>query len=91
MTVPGRDLFELWRLVLGTACTIYALVVTIRSLWGWVLYFSGMDRSVSMARQYLIVQLLRLRVRRFAGELLQIAFWAAALIYVLRLHALYLH
>jgi hypothetical protein len=86
VTLPGRDLFEFWRLVLGSICTIYALVIAARSLWGWLVYFSGMDRSVSMARQYLVVQLLRLRIRRFSGELLRIALWTGVLIYLLRLH-----
>ena len=40
MNLGDRDLFELWRLLLATTCGIYATVVTVRSLVGWLLYFS---------------------------------------------------
>lgn len=82
----GRDLFELWRLLLGTVCTIYAIVVTARSLWGWVEYLSGSDRTKSMMRKYVIVQLLRLHLRPFAWELAQIGFWALLFLVILYGH-----
>ena len=84
---PDRyDLFELWRLALGLVCTIYALVVTGQNLWEWIVYLSGRDRATVLVRQYVLVQLLRLRVRRFAGELAQIVFWLVALAVILRWH-----
>ncbi len=86
MSLAHRDLFEFWRLVLGILCTFYATVVTVRSLWGWCVYFSGTDRSTALMRRYVVVQLLRLSPGRFTWELLQIGFWLAALIVVLRLH-----
>ncbi|MBN2561486.1 MAG: hypothetical protein JXQ75_11210 [Phycisphaerae bacterium] len=82
----GRDLFEVWRLVLGTICTIYALVMTARSLWRWCVYLSGADRTVSMMRSYMIVQLLRLRFRRFTREFVQIGLWLLILATVLYWH-----
>ena len=36
--------------------------------------------------QYVIVHLLRLRLRPFAAELIQIAVWTAILIWVIRIH-----
>lgn len=87
MSFAHRDLFETWRLILGTACSVYAIVVTARSLWMWVLYLSGSERVMSLARRYLLVQLLRLRLRPFAGELVQIGLWLAVLIVLLNWHA----
>jgi hypothetical protein len=80
----GRDVFEEWRLILGTVCTIYAVVVTTRSIYGWIAYFTQPDRTTNLMRQYVIVQLLRLRIRPFAWELVQIAFWSLASIVLLR-------
>lgn len=87
MIFGGRDLFEVWRLLLGTICTIYAVVVTGRSLWRWCIYFSGSERTTSLMRNYVIVQLLGLRPRRFTREFLQIGLWAAILLVLLYGHA----
>jgi hypothetical protein len=81
-----RDLFEVWRFILGVVCTVYATVVTVRSLWEWCVYFSGADRSTALMRRYVIVQLLRLSPGRFTWELAQIGFWLSVLIVLLRLH-----
>ncbi|HUN81437.1 MAG TPA: hypothetical protein VMV81_08005 [Phycisphaerae bacterium] len=82
----GRDLFESWRLLLTVVCSIYALVVTGKSLWDWVVYFSAPDKTTTLMRSYVIATLLRIRVRRFAGELSLIAFWSSALLLILLLH-----
>lgn len=87
MRLFDRDLFELWRLLLGTICTIYATVITVRSLWGWVVYLSVPGRSTTVMRNYVIVQLLRLRPGRFADELLYIAGLSILLLLLLRFHA----
>lgn len=86
MSLAYRDLFEFWRLVLGILCTVYATVVTIRSLWGWCVYFSAPDRSTALMRRYVVVQLLRLQPGRFTWELLQIGFWLVMLALLLRWH-----
>lgn len=86
MSLLDRDLFESWRLFLGLLCTIYAVVVTVRSAWGWVLYFSGPDKTTALMRNYVVAQLLALRIGKFRSELLQIAFWLAVLLGLLRLH-----
>ncbi len=86
MWLADRDSFELYRLMLGTVCTIYALVVTSRTLWGWIVHLSHLDRQTKMLRQYVIVQLLRLRWKRFAGELAMIAGYLLALAAVLYAH-----
>ncbi len=86
MNPLDRDLFELWRLLLGVLCTVYALVVTGRSLWGWLVYFSHSDRSTILMRNYVLVQLLSLRLGRFTGEFAQIVFWTVVLMVLLKLH-----
>jgi len=86
LNLGDHDLFETWRLLLGVACSIYAAIVTARSLWGWFVYLSAPDRLTSVMRRYVMVQLLRLRIGRFAFEFAQIAFWLGCLLFVLRLH-----
>lgn len=86
MSLLERDLFEHWRLLLGLICTVYATVITVRSLYEWLHYFSGPDRTTSLMRNYVVVQLLSLRMGRFKEELLGIAFWLGALLILLRLH-----
>lgn len=86
MSFAHRDLFELWRLVLGILCTIYATVVTVQSLWHWGVYLSGGDRSTTLMRRYVIIQLLRLKPGRFTWELVQIGFWLVVLMVILRVH-----
>jgi hypothetical protein len=49
-------------------------------------YLSGSGRTVSLIRSYVIVQLLRLRLRRFTWEFLQIGFWLAILLVLLSWH-----
>ncbi len=83
----GRDLFQLWRLVLCATCTVYALVVAGRSLWRICVHLSGPGRTASLLRSYLIVQMLRLRPRRFAWEFLQIGLWLTILLVLLAWHA----
>lgn len=87
MSILDRDLFELWRLLLGVLCGTYAAVVTARSLWGWVVYLSVPGRHTTVMRNYVLVSLLRLRPGRFAGELLQISGLCVILLLLLRFHA----
>ena len=72
MNLADRDLFELWRLLLGTTCCIYAIVIMFRSIWRWCLQLSGSDRRSTMIRRYAVVQLLRVRFGRFSREFARI-------------------
>jgi hypothetical protein len=83
----GRDLFEAWRFLLTTTCTIYALVITARSLWGWYTYLAAPGRVRGVMRTYATVQLLRLRFRTFAWEFAQIGLWLVLLLLVLSWHS----
>lgn len=80
------DLFEFWRFILTVACFVYAAVVTIQSLWSWMLFLSGPERTTTLMRRYVIIQLLRLRLRPFGGELIQTAIWTVVLVWLVRAH-----
>ncbi|HSW46375.1 MAG TPA: hypothetical protein VLM89_12475 [Phycisphaerae bacterium] len=79
------DFFETFRWLLAMVCTVYAAVVTWRSLVGWLAYFQS-SRETAVLGRYTLVLLLRMRVRRFAGELLQIVVLTAILILLLYAH-----
>ncbi len=72
------DLFNMFRWVLGTVCTIYALVVSWQSLWAWLNYFSS-SRNAAVLGRYAFVLLVRLKLRRFAGDLAEIGLLLAML------------
>lgn len=79
------DLFDFWRWFLAIACTVYTIIFTARWAWGWVVYLSARDRSITLLRHYVIVQALRLRLRRFQHEAMAILGWTAALVILLTL------
>ena len=86
MNPLDRDPFEIWRLILSTSCTIYAIVITIRSL----MFLAGMidtgDKHAKLVRNYVVVHLLRLRGGRFKRELSGIGLYSLLLIVLLILH-----
>lgn len=86
MNLADRDLFEFWRLLLATICGIYAAVVTIRSLVGWLLYLSEPNRVSRFMRHYVTVQLLRLRFRRFSRDLLAIGGYLVVFAWLMSRH-----
>lgn len=86
MTSLNLDLFEFWRLVLGTICTIYAALMILRSVLRWSAEFVGSSRRQQMMRNYALVLLLRTRVRSFVGEFAQVVLLLALLGVLLRLH-----
>jgi hypothetical protein len=79
------DLFFWFRWLLATVCTVYAVVVTGRSLWGWLTYF-GSSRQTAILGRYTLVLLLRMKSTRFAGELLQIAALSVILLALVYMH-----
>jgi len=81
----GLDFFETFRWLLALVCTVYAVVVTWRSLVGWLVYFRG-SRETAVLGRYTLVLLMRTRLRRFAGELTQILALTAMLIVLLYAH-----
>lgn len=86
MKFLAYDLFDFWRWFLAIACTIYTFIVTARWAWEWLKYLAADDRQTLLIRHYLVVQLLRVRLRRFWGELLQIGALCAALALLVMVH-----
>ncbi|MBK8271067.1 MAG: hypothetical protein IPK83_23240 [Planctomycetes bacterium] len=72
MNLLDRDLFELYRLLLTTVCAIYFIVISVRIMYALAGGLLGSDRRVQVARNYIIVLLLRMRVASFKRELLAI-------------------
>lgn len=68
--MPHIDFFNFFRYLLGTIATVYATVLTLQSLWGWLVWLAGSDKYVSLLRRYLIVHGLRLRFRAFWGDVI---------------------
>ena len=64
------DFFNFWRYLLGTIATIYATIVTLQSLWGWYVWLTGSDKYMTLVRQYVIVQGLRLRFKTLWGDVI---------------------
>jgi hypothetical protein len=80
------DFFFLWRRVLIIACYLYAAIKTAQAVMLWYRRLSGRGRYLSMARQYLLVQLLRVSPRRFAWEMLDLLILSAATLALIYAH-----
>ena len=82
------DLFYLFRRLLVVVCSIYTVVRLGQTAVRWhnVLWSGG--RKTTVLRHYMMVQLLRVRVRRFTVDLLQIAALVVALAAMIYLHRL---
>jgi hypothetical protein len=64
------DFFDFFRYLLGTVVTIYALVVTLQWAYGWYISLAVQGRFYTLARRYLMLHGLRLRVKTFGGDVL---------------------
>jgi hypothetical protein len=84
--MPDFDVFNLWRWLLFIVGTIYFLVVTAQSLYGWYVWLAGGDKYISIVRQYAIVQGLRLRFKTFWGDVLICLLLTVAFLLIWRAH-----
>jgi hypothetical protein len=82
------DFFDFFRYALGTVVTIYAIVITFQSLYGWYVYLSGQDRYISLVRRYVMLQGLRLRIKTFGGDVLICILLTVVWILLIRAHQL---
>ena len=83
---PPVDLFYLFRAALVTVCSIYTLLQIGAALRRLDQFLTPTQRDRAMLRGYVMVHLVRLRVRRFAFDLVQIMILLGALAYIVRLH-----
>lgn len=83
--MPDVDIFKLWRFMLTTVVSVYVVVVTTKSLWSYVIWFSS-SRRYKVMGHYALVLLLRARIRKFSGELMGIGMLLLALAGMVGLH-----
>ena len=84
--MTGRELFDLYRHMLVIVGLSYTVVRTMHAIWNWQSASAAAPRMEALARRYLVMHLLRIRVRRFVFELVQIAGLIVVLVYVIQLH-----
>jgi len=85
-TMPEVDFFHFFRKGVGWIATIYATVILLQSLYGWWVYLAAADRYTGMMRRYLLVQAIRLRFHRFAGDIAICALLCVAFLIIWRAH-----
>ena len=68
--MPDIDFFQFFRYTLGTVVTIYATILSLQSMYSWLVFLSGNHKYIVLIRRYVIVHGLRLRVKSFWGDVL---------------------
>ena len=86
MILADLDLFFLWRRILVIACTLYAIVRLAQAARTWYVRLSGRQRHMAIARQYLLIQLLRVSPKRFGWQLLELGVLAVTLLGLIYAH-----
>lgn len=66
------DLFVLYRRLLVLVIATYTIVRMIAGMRGFISWLAGPEKHQRLARNYLAVQLLRIRWQSFGSELVQI-------------------
>ncbi|UCG17484.1 MAG: hypothetical protein JSV19_05525 [Phycisphaerales bacterium] len=85
--MTGADLFDVYRKTLAIVFGSYAIVKTGHLLWNWQVSSRRAGRHEVVFRRYLVTSLLRIRLRRFWFELLQIAVLATIFAYLVGVQA----
>ncbi len=80
------DIFYVWRRLLVIVCTIYTVLRLGQTAVRWRGYLYAGTRTADVMRHYLFVQVLRLKVQRFALELAQILILTGLLLAVMWAH-----
>jgi hypothetical protein len=86
--MPTVELFHFFRWMVAVIVTIYATVLTLQSLWEWLVWLSGGDKYISLVRRYLIVHGLRLRFRAFWGDVIICLLLCVVFVLIWRAHQL---
>jgi hypothetical protein len=82
------DFFDFFRWMLAIIVTIYATIITLQSLWGWIAWLSGSDKYMTMLRRYLVIHSLRLRFKTFWGDVLISLLLCVAFVIIWRAHVM---
>jgi hypothetical protein len=83
----GTEIFDLYRRLLGIVLAVYGLVNLVNFVLKWHADTLRAGRSEAVFRRYLVTSLLRVRLRRFWFDFVQIGLLVAILACVLWLHA----
>jgi hypothetical protein len=83
--IADLDLFDTFRWLLAIICTVYAVIVMWHWFWGYAQWFSSSNQMQRVGR-YAMLLVLRIRIRRFVIETLQILALAAAFFVIVHLH-----
>ena len=81
------DLFHFYRFLLAVLVASYALVRLVLFLARWRDLGADDPRGLGLLKRYVLLQLIRVRLWRFAGEGLVIGLLLALLITLITLHA----
>jgi len=82
----GFELFALYRWLLCIVCTVYAVLQIARTTWSWIEFLWEPEYGRRTLRHYVVLQLVRIRFRRFVLSLAEIGVLSAALLYLMWLH-----
>lgn len=82
----GTEIFDLYRRLLGILLAVYGLVNLLNFVLKWREAMSRAGRSEAVLRRYLVTTVLRVRLRKFGFDFVQIGLLAAILVGVLWLH-----
>jgi len=85
--MPAIDIFHLYRNALALVCGCYAVIRLLQAVWVLLAAFEQ-EAGVhgALLRRYLATQLLRVRLRSFGWNLLQVVLLAVVLTQLLVLH-----
>ena len=75
-------LFHVYRRFVVAAVLVYTVTKIIDFVWRWRLVTSAGPKSKRLLYRYVEVQLLRARLSRFGGDIVQIGVLAAILVWV---------
>ncbi len=84
--MTGGDIFSFYRQLLALLVGTYSLIRLIHFVWRWQAAMESGRRSEVLARRYLVIQILRLRISRFALDLVELGALLLLLAWVIHLH-----
>jgi hypothetical protein len=84
--LPEFDLFAFYRFILTVLVASYMVVKLACFMWRWQSFGADDPRGVGLLRRYLIVQLLRTRLRRFMPDVAAIGVLLIVLLLLIGAH-----
>lgn len=85
-TMPAFDAFPFFRFLLAVFVAAYTLIATGQFVREWHRDSMASAREEALVRRYLVVHVLRIRIKPFARDLLEIAALLAIFAYLVGRH-----